>query len=140
MQPTRYLNLGTGLVFLIVGAIITMGWIASNRVGGQHAAYLAQQQQLRLFEQLRASTNRIVSSTNEFALIALTSTPGNYAAETSPAEPPDEDGGSRAAMQRERQLIETAVTEFHNAYSALYLDNQQAQSGTPRCQGAWQDV
>ena len=111
MKPTTYLNLGAGLVFLILGAIVAMGWFASNRVGDQHALFLAQQRELRALDQLRVSTNRIVSSTNEFALLALTSAPKNEVGE--------EESGELTAMQRERQLIDGAIAEFRVAYGAL---------------------
>ena len=129
MRPTSYLNFGAGLVFLILGAIITMNWFASKRVGEQHAVYLAQQEELRILERLHTTTNRIVSSTNEFALIAMTSAPGNEAGKSAAAEAPDEDGGSLAAMQRERQFISKAVVEFQNAYADLLAGKPQSRSG-----------
>ncbi len=86
MRPTAYIKLGAGLVFLILGTIVIMSWLASNRVGEQHSLYLVKQQELRILDRLRASINRIVSSTNEFALIAMTTMPA-------PEEKP-EDGAS----------------------------------------------
>ena len=131
MKPTSYLNFGSGLVFLILGMIVAMGWFASKRVGDQHTIYLRQQAELRALDQLLASANRIISSTNEFALIALTIRSETSAGEPAPAEASDEDGGGLAALNQERQLIEQAKAGFQTAYAGLASSPAVSRPGSP---------
>ncbi len=140
MKPTHYLNLGAGLVLLILALIVGLNWIGSSRVARQHQAYREGQFELQELDRMRAAINRIVSSTNEIALIAMTdedapkseSEPApEVATEASPevstetsAEPAAGEGDEKGeAVERENNLIKTATEEFRAAESLMAKQN-----------------
>ncbi len=113
VKPTHYLNLGAGLVLLILSLIIALNWLGSNRVAQQHLAYRDGQSELQELDRMRASVNRIVSSTNEIALIAMTA--------ASDEEPATEAGGDTKgeAVEEEEALIKTATADFRAAATQM---------------------
>ncbi len=106
MKPTHYLNLGAGLVFLILAMIVGMNWLAGSRAAGQYLSYRDSQFELQELDHMRNAVHRIVSSTNEMALIATTAGHGN-------ADSADQTAGKSASLQREQDLIASATEEFH---------------------------
>ncbi len=123
MKPTHYLNLGAGLVLLILALIVGLNWLGSSRVAQQHLTYRDGQSELQELDRMRASINRIVSSTNEIALIAMTA--GTSDEETAEGQSEvvgaaGESADEKAeAIERETGLIKTATEDFRAAETLL---------------------
>jgi signal transduction histidine kinase len=132
VKPTHYLNLGAGLVLLILFLMVGLIWLGSSRVAQQHLAYREGQLELQELDRMRASINRIVSSTNEIALIAMTdeaatkseSEPAPEATTEASAEPAAGEADEKGeAVERENNLIKTATEEFRAAESLMAKQN-----------------
>jgi signal transduction histidine kinase len=132
MTPTRYLQLGSGLVLVIISALVAQNWFASDRVSRQHRDYLEQQALQDALESLRASTNRIVSSSNEAALLALASGAPPEAGQAAAAPDPDEEPArtSAEALDAEKRMIADAEAGFQTAFERLQAN------ATPKVPGA----
>jgi signal transduction histidine kinase len=99
MNPGKYLIAGATVVAILITGIVAQGWVASNHAAVQHQNLIRQQELQAALEELRASVNRLISSTNEAALIS-------FAAKASGAQ---ESGVASEAEADEREMIADAT-------------------------------
>jgi type II secretory pathway pseudopilin PulG len=136
----------------LLAAIVGLNWLAATRVATQHAAYLESTAALQAFDRMRTATHRIVSSANEFALIAMTTGGAVPFVDNGNAEQPvetgntaepgetDEEDSPAEAMAKERELISTAVQDFDESLSNLKSSAHSPSQGVAAIETAFGDL